>query len=671
MTLGSIARSMKIRTRLYLGFSILIVLTLVLAVSGREGLTREDTEIGSLTKISANVRRVLNARNQLEIVRRAATRIVLDGDDASVVELHEAEAKTKSLLEEAAVSTLSQDRLAIYQGVLASLKEEGGLTDQVVDTAKAVRAGMAALSPAGEAMITATDKLIKAALAIGSPEVTTATMAAEHDIMMVRITSLRFQKTRTEKDLATFGKAAADAHRALDALRAATGARLNADIDATITAVDAYQSGLEKTGVAMLTLTKIYDQTLRPSLTAMQTHLAAAETSLIAATEAAEAYAHAVSRDTTNTQVAIAATAAAMGLLLAFVIARSILRPLMAMVGAMRTLAGGDLTVEVPERGSPTELGEMAQAMEVFKENGIARARMAEERERERAAREDRARRITELTASFESKAGDLVTAVSGAANDLLSTADAMGSLATQTTSDATDMAVAADQTSANVQTVATASEQLAASISEINMQVARSAEVTRRAREDAARTDGVVRALSESANRIGEVVGLIGTIAGQTNLLALNATIEAARAGEAGRGFAVVASEVKNLALKTAGATGEIESQVAAIQSATRDAVTSIQGIGRTIDEISGIASAIAAAVEEQGAATHEIARNVQQAAIGTQEVTNNIVGVSRRAGETSGSASRVQEAAGDLSQRADQIRKEVTSYIRLVQAA
>ena len=147
------------------------------------------------------------------------------------------------------------------------------------------------------------------------------------------------------------------------------------------------------------------------------------------------------------------------------------------------------------------------------------------------------------------------------------------------------------------------------------------------------AKSEVTVTELANAANRIGEVVGLINTIAAQTNLLALNATIEAARAGEAGKGFAVVASEVKSLATQTARATEGITAQVTAIQGSTQEAVDTIKGIGQIIDKMSEIATTVAAAVEEQGAATAEIARNIQQAASGTQNVSNNIVGVSNAA--------------------------------------
>ena len=245
--------------------------------------------------------------------------------------------------------------------------------------------------------------------------------------------------------------------------------------------------------------------------------------------------------------------------------------------------------------------------------------------------------RQVNMANNFEANIKGVVNSVSAASTQMQSTAESM--------------AATAEETNNQASAVAAASEQLGASVNEISQQVSRSSTIAATAVEEADRSDKMIQGLAEAAQRIGEVVGLITDIASQTNLLALNATIEAARAGDAGKGFAVVASEVKNLASQTAKATDEISGQINAIQGATSDAVSAIQGISKTINEISEISTAISASVEEQSAAT--------------QEVTGNITGVTTASGETGQAANQVLEAARELSQQAEHLGVQVDDFL------
>ena len=366
---------------------------------------------------------------------------------------------------------------------------------------------------------------------------------------------------------------------------------------------------------------------------------------------------------------AVAVLALSLGLIV--LLTRTITRPLAAMTTGMDTLARGDSSVTVPALNHKDELGRMARAMQVFKENKITADRLAHEQAAERVGKEQRAIRLEALSRAFETRSGELVGHVSAAATELQATAESMSGIANETTHQAVAVAAAAEQATLSVQTVASAAEELASSVAEISRQVAQSARITSLTVEDSKNTDTIVRNLAESAQQIGEVLGMISDIAGQTNLLALNATIEAARAGDAGKGFAVVASEVKSLANQTAKATEQISQQIAGIQSATKEAVISIQGVGARITEISGISATIAAAVEQQGSATQEIARSVQRAAVGTAEVTLNIAGVSDGAGNTSAAATQVFGAASGLSRQAEQLDAEVGQFIAGIKAA
>jgi methyl-accepting chemotaxis protein len=313
----------------------------------------------------------------------------------------------------------------------------------------------------------------------------------------------------------------------------------------------------------------------------------------------------------------------------------------------------------------------MAKAVQVFKDNAIERERLQQLAETERAAKEVRAAAVEQLIGSFEGGVGDILRTVASAATELDNTAQSMVAIAEETSRQATAAATAAEQTSANVSTVAAASEEMTGSLQEISRQVVRSTGIAGQAVVQAGRTNGTVRSLADTAGRIGEVVGLIQSIASQTNLLALNATIEAARAGEAGKGFAVVASEVKNLATQTAKATEEISAQIAAMQAVTNGAVVDIQGIGGTIGEMNEITTTIAAAVEEQSAATAEISRSVGQAAAGTAEASGNVAQVTEAAAQTGAAATQVLSASGELARQAERLKAEVESFLSGIRAA
>lgn len=387
---------------------------------------------------------------------------------------------------------------------------------------------------------------------------------------------------------------------------------------------------------------------------------------------AAEVRADEVYARTFNFACLVIAVALLLTAALATLITLSISRGVRSLTEPMTALAAGRLETEVPMRGEKTELGTIAEAVQVFKEA------MIEARRLEQAARAQdvqSAAEKRELTATlardFQAKVGGLVQHLSAAASEMETTARSMSAAAEQANQQSRVVAASAEETSANVSAVASATEELAASANEIGRQVTQSSRIAGRALEDARRTNASVQELAVSAQKIGEVVGLINNIAGQTNLLALNATIEAARAGESGRGFAVVAAEVKELASQTSKATDQIGAQIAHIQQSTRGAAVAIQNISATIEEVHRIAVAVASAVEEQQAATQEIARNVQQAAQGTGEVTENIGQVQQAAHDTGTAATQVLAAAGELSQNAAHLSREVADFLAGVQAA
>lgn len=350
---------------------------------------------------------------------------------------------------------------------------------------------------------------------------------------------------------------------------------------------------------------------------------------------------------------------------------RRVLNPLTSISRAVGEIASGQLDNEVPGAGRDDELGHVADAVESLR----CKAKQAEglriEAERQQQERHRRTEQMERLCRDFDQASGTLIEAMSGAAATARDHAHATGGMAHEVRQASIEAAAAAGDASASVQTVAAAAEEMAASIHEISSQVSSAAQVSSRAVEETGSASRQIANLAEASGRIGDIVRLIQDIASQTNLLALNATIEAARAGDAGKGFAVVAGEVKALANQTAKATEEISAQIAAIQGMTEQAVQGIGNVGQTIEQMNHIATAIAAAVEEQGAATNEIARNVQLAANRTTAVSDTVANVAQVMDRTEHAASGMVNSVEDMDRQAGNLSGRLSQFLQSVRGS
>jgi len=448
--------------------------------------------------------------------------------------------------------------------------------------------------------------------------------------------------------------------------------KVMADLKEVAALLEAYRDALAK---LIHNAKEIDDLTLdmTDSATAISKGAAVMKSSLLADQKRLESESDSTIGETERLILILAAGGFLLGCVWAFFLGKGISRPIAKMCSAMRELAAGNFDVVLPGLGRKDELGEMAAAVEEFKVQAVAKAERdaATQEAQNKASSAARRAELIRFADEFEEAVGAIVSNVSASAMQLEASAGTLTRTAETTQSLSSQVAGVSEQASSNMQSVASATEELSASVDEIGRRVKESSQIADAAVRQAEQTDNRIGKLSRAAQEIGDVVKLITAIAEQTNLLALNATIEAARAGDAGRGFAVVASEVKSLASQTAKATDEISNHISGMQGATQESVAAIKEIGGTIGKISGIATTIADAVEQQSSATQEIARSVQNVAQGTEEAAASIMQVNRGATETGAASEEVLHSARTLSSESTRLREELDRFMANIRAA
>ena len=663
---------LRIRPRVHASFGFLVLLGVAVAVFGVWKLAQVGGQVDGLVGASDSAGRTLEVSERLEIMHRIALRLRADPDPALIAEFNGACGEVLELLKAAGADAGSAERQRLYATLGEGVDGFSHNVDRLAEFAKVMQADRATLFKVGDQLTTATRQLIDATRHSEDADVIPLSRDLDAALLMIQIANWRFLATADAKGADTFKAAVEKADKVgADLESAMTDIMERAMLTPVRTGLAGYKDAFAKLAATTLQSNRLFETEMQPQIVELIAVARQAKAALQSDLRATKEHTDALIGSATTTEGGLVIVLLALSVVLAWLVGRSIAAPIIAMTAAMRRLADGDQSTEIPARDARDEIGEMAQAVDVFKDNMVKTDALAAERRAEQERKELRQTAITEAIASFDRSIGDLLGLLGSAASQLQATARGMSATADETSRQSNVVAAASAEASANVQTIAAATEELAASVAEIASQVSMSGSIAAKAVEDAERSNRTIETLSEAAHRIGDVVKLITEIASQTNLLALNATIEAARAGDAGKGFAVVASEVKSLAGQTAKATEDIAAQIDAIQQATEQAVAAIRGVTGTIAQMNEISTAIAAAMEQQGSTTREITRNAQEAARGTHEVSASIGTVTRAAGETGAASSQVLTSASALGTQAESLRAKVDGFLSEIRAA
>jgi methyl-accepting chemotaxis protein len=669
----SLWKNLKIGVRLGLGIGLVLVLLAVIAATAYVSLNGASSNFTDYRQLARETATASNWNGEMAMVRfNNRVYLAKQTDEAAKTTSDGIDALLKEIQTQKDIFSGAEDAARIAELDTAVLNYQKAF-QKVVDLTNQAKVPLAATSDLGPKIEAALNQVRTEAKSAGDQNTVNAVSDITRSILSLRLQKNKFEISNTPENVEGFRNAAKEfGENSAAVLAGLTNPSWRKLAEDAFGMTKSYIDAFETFQTLAFERTDVVDKSMVPLGSQASTILKAISDDATAAQNELGPVASANIARGIMIALTISGIAILMGIVVGFVVARSITKPVVAMTSAMGILANGDTTVEIPARGQKDEIGSMAEAVQVFKDNMIETERLrAEQEEAKKRAEAERRQMMLDLADKFEASVGHVVDSVTSSATELQATAQSLSATAEETSQQSNAVAAASEEMTQNVQTVASATEELSSSIREIGNQVTESSRIVSTAVTQAEDTNGKVKALAEAAQRIGDVVTLINEIAAQTNLLALNATIEAARAGEAGKGFAVVASEVKNLATQTAKATEEIAGQVRSIQEATETSAQAIENIAQTINRVNEISTAIASAVEEQGAATQEISRNVQEASSGTQEVSNNISGVTQASQQTSAGSTQVLGAASELAKNGEMLRKEVSTFLATVRAA
>jgi methyl-accepting chemotaxis protein len=662
-----------IKGRLYGGFGLLVAFGLALALFAIWQLNWTTVALDKMSALSAGNRRLFQISREFGVMQRAALSYKFRGDLESMNRGSEAAATAIELLRAAAIATISEERRKTYMALETDITLFQKRLGAVVDATRNIDAARSELVIVGDYLTKNTNILFETARQNVEFSIAADRANVDAALLQIRVANWQFQATQDPKWSATFNTSVEKMLITIALLdEGAPSDDIRSRISPIRASLVAYQQAFDRLSSNLINSNNIFFNDMAPQLAEMLERIDIAEASLLMDFESTKVSTDRKIGTTIATQAVTAALALLLGGLIALVIGRSIVGPVAGMTVAMTKLAAGDTDTEVPSRDRRDEIGAMAKAVHIFKQNAVERIRRENEHKKiEARSGAMRRAEMHKLADQFEATVGGVVEFVFSASTELESAATTLTKMAGTTRDLSTMVATASEGAFANVNSVAAASEELALSVAEIARQVLESSRIAGVAVTQAEKTDARIAELSRAATRISDVIKLITAVAEQTNLLALNATIEAARAGQAGKGFAVVAQEVKALAGETATAAEEIRVQVAGMQTATKESVATINEVGTTVARIAEITSMIAAAVNEQDASTREISRNALQAAQGTSRIVTDITEANRGANQTGIASAQVLASAQSLASESNHLKIEVEQFLAMIRAA